>query len=55
MADLWYIIVVTSAICGTVAYTYAKHTGRNPLHWAALGAALNLFTLAWVCRPHRRR
>jgi uncharacterized protein involved in response to NO len=54
MADLWYIIVVTSAICGMIAYTFAKHTGRNLARWTALGVAFNLFTLAWVCRPRRR-
>ena len=55
MADLWYVIVVTSAVCGLIAYTYAKNTGRNPGRWAALAVALNLFAVAWVCRPRRRR
>lgn len=55
MADIWYVIVVTSAICGLIAYTYAKHVGRNPHRWAILGVALNLFALAWICRPRHRR
>jgi len=54
MADLWYVIVATNAICGLVAYMYAKNTGRNPQRWAALGVVFNLLTLAWMCRPRRR-
>ena len=54
MADLWYVIVVTSAICGMVAYMYAKNTGRNERRWAVLGVAFNLLAVAWVCRRHRR-
>jgi len=55
MGDLWFVIIVTSAICGLIGHAYGKHAGRNPRLWAALGVAFNLFGLAYVCRPRRRR
>lgn len=54
MADIWLSIIVTSSICGAIAYSYARSTGRNPLLWTAFGVAFNLFGMAYICRPRRR-
>ena len=54
MADIWLSIVITSAICGVIAYQYARNTGRNPYLWTALGAVFNLLGMALICRPRSR-
>jgi hypothetical protein len=55
MGDLWLAIVVTSAICGTVGYLFAKKTGRNRVLWCALGVCLNVFGLAILSLVNSRR
>lgn len=55
MADLWLALVVTSAICGTIGYAFAKKTGRNPAVWVALGIVLNVFVLIFLPKVKTRR
>jgi hypothetical protein len=55
MADLLFFVLITSALCGKIGYLYAMRTGRRPLHWAAIGIVLNIFVLAFICRPRYRR
>jgi len=55
MGDFWFVLVVTSAICGLIGHAYAKRTGRNPRLWTVLGVVFNLFGMAYVCRPRSRR
>ena len=45
MGDLWLTLIVTCIIFGYAGNFFAKKTGRNPLHWTILGAALNVVVL----------
>jgi len=51
MVDLLLFILITSALCGKIGYLYARRTGRNHFRWAAIGIVLNIFALAFICRP----
>jgi hypothetical protein len=51
MFDLLFFILITSTLCGKIGYLYARRTGRNHLRWAAIGIVLNIFALAFICRP----
>ena len=51
MVDLLLFFLVTSALCGKIGYLYARRTGRNHFRWAAIGVVLNIFALAFICRP----
>jgi ABC-type uncharacterized transport system permease subunit len=55
MADLWFAIIATSAICGLVGYLFAVKTGRNPIVWVALGVVLNVFSLGILSAVNSRR
>lgn len=54
MADLWLVLVLTSAIFGLIGYAFAKKSGRNPVVWAALGVILNFFVLMILPKLKRR-
>ena len=55
MGDIWLVLVVTSAICGTVGYLFAAKTGRNPVLWVMLGVVFNVFGLALLSLVNSRR
>jgi hypothetical protein len=55
MADLWLILVVTSAICGLAGYVFAKKTGRNPALWVTIGIVFNIIALVILMAVGGRR
>ena len=55
VADLWLVIVLTSAVCGVVGYVFAKKTGRNPVVWTTAGVVLNVVALLVLAMVGSRR
>jgi hypothetical protein len=55
MGDIWLVLVVTSAICGTVGYLFATKTGKNRVLWVMLGVVFNVFGLALLSMVNSRR
>lgn len=55
MATVWFVLVVTSVICGFLANRWAKKSGRNPALWTAVAVIFNVFGFAVLATQSKRQ
>ena len=54
MTTLWLTLVITGVMAGYAGRIFAQKTGRDPVRWTIIGAALNIFVLIFMLALGRR-